>query len=76
MTKIGLSIVLGATVAAAIGPWVVPFDPAIQFLEHRLSGPSLLHPFGLDELGRDILARVLSGARVSLFVGIDIESFI
>lgn len=74
MTKIGLSIVLGATVAAVFGPLVVPFDPAVQLLEDRLSGPSVLHPFGLDELGRDILARVLSGARVSLFVGIVVVS--
>jgi peptide/nickel transport system permease protein len=48
----------------------VPFDPAAQDLPLRLAGPSATHWFGLDELGRDILARVLSGARVSWLVGL------
>ena len=45
-------------------------DPAEQQLALRLQGPSLAHWFGLDELGRDILTRVLYGARISLLVGI------
>jgi peptide/nickel transport system permease protein len=48
----------------------VPFDPASQELALRLAGPTGAHWFGLDELGRDIFARVLSGARISLMVGI------
>ena len=48
----------------------MPFDPAAQELALRLEGPSGLHWFGLDELGRDIFARVLSGARISLLVGL------
>jgi len=46
-----------------------PFDPASQELAWRLAAPSASHPFGLDELGRDILARVLAGARISFLVG-------
>jgi peptide/nickel transport system permease protein len=54
--------------AAVAGPWFCD-DPTTQQLALRLEGPSLAHPFGLDELGRDVLARLLTGARVSLLVG-------
>jgi peptide/nickel transport system permease protein len=73
-TRIGAGIVLGTLCAAAIGPLLVPYDPAAQDLPLRLAGPSLTHPFGLDELGRDVLARMLSGARISLLVGIVVVS--
>jgi peptide/nickel transport system permease protein len=74
MRNIGAVIVGFAVLAAVIGPWVVPFDPSAQELALRLEGPSRLHWLGLDELGRDILARVVSGARVSLFVGLVVVS--
>lgn len=68
--RLGIFIV-GLTVAAAlVGPWLAPHDPQVQLLAHRLEGPSWAHPFGLDELGRDILARLLEGARISLGVGV------
>ena len=70
MTKIGAIIVGAAVLAALVGPIVVPFDPADQELALRLEGPTGLHWFGLDELGRDIFARILSGARISLLVGL------
>ena len=70
MSKVGGAIVLLAVVAAIFGPLLSPFDPAAQNLALRLEGPSGAHWLGLDELGRDILARVLSGARISLLVGI------
>jgi peptide/nickel transport system permease protein len=66
----GGGIVLMALVAAAAGPWLVPYDPAVQHLALRLQPPSVSHPFGLDELGRDVLARVLAGARLSFFIGV------
>jgi peptide/nickel transport system permease protein len=69
MLKIGLTIVGAAVLVAALGPLASPFDPSAQELPLRLNGPSLEHPLGLDELGRDILARVVAGARISLFVG-------
>jgi len=62
--------VLVAVLAAVLGPWLAPFDPSTQELALRLEGPTGLHWFGLDELGRDIFARVLSGARISLLVGL------
>lgn len=57
---------------AALGPWLAPGDPARQLLERRLEPPSLQHPLGLDELGRDILVRLVHGARVSISVGLSV----
>jgi peptide/nickel transport system permease protein len=70
--KAGAAIVLVTVLAAAMAPWIVPYDPAGQMLSLRLERPSIEHPFGLDELGRDILSRVLAGARISLFVGLTV----
>jgi peptide/nickel transport system permease protein len=70
MSKVGAAIVLVAVLAALVGPVLMPFDPADQELALRLEGPTSQHWFGLDELGRDIFARVLSGARISLLVGL------
>jgi peptide/nickel transport system permease protein len=70
MTKVGAAIVIGAVLAALFGPTLSPFDPSAQDLALRLAGPTVTHPLGLDELGRDVLARVLAGTRISLFVGI------
>jgi len=70
LAKVGTFVVFLAVVAAVAGPWVMPYDPAAQQLALRLEGPSAAHWFGLDELGRDIFARVLAGARISLLVGL------
>jgi peptide/nickel transport system permease protein len=74
MLRLGASIVIAAAVLALVGPLVTRLDPAHQELALRLSGPSAAHPFGLDELGRDILARVVAGARISLLVGLTVVS--
>jgi peptide/nickel transport system permease protein len=74
MLRIGATIVVVAAAAALFGPWLAPFDPAAQELSLRLAGPSREHVLGLDELGRDILARVLAGARISLLVGMTVVS--
>ena len=72
MLKVGSTLVLVAALAALVGPAVTSSDPAAQQLALRLVGPTWAHPFGLDELGRDILARVLAGARISFLVGITV----
>jgi peptide/nickel transport system permease protein len=54
---------------AVLGPLFAAYGPVTQDLERRLDGPSREHLFGLDELGRDILSRLLWGARVSMLVG-------
>src|SRR5215204_1805660 len=74
MTRVGAAIVVIAVLAAVFGPWLSPFDPSTQELALRLDGPTGLHWFGLDELGRDIFARVLAGARISLMVGLVVVS--
>ena len=68
--RAGALIVSITILAAMAAPWILPWDAAQQDLPNRLQGPTWQHWFGLDELGRDILARVLLGARVSLLVGI------
>lgn len=74
MVRVGLFIVVIAVGAALFGPLLTPYDPASQALARRLEGPSLSHPLGLDELGRDILARLLAGTRISLLVGLAVVS--
>jgi len=68
--RAGSILVTIVILAAVAAPWLLPWDPSVQDLPNRLQGPTLHHWFGLDELGRDILARVLLGARVSLMVGL------
>jgi len=65
----GFVIISVLTFVAVFAPWILPYDPSIQDLPTRLQGPSWHHPFGVDELGRDILSRVLLGTRVSMRVG-------
>ncbi len=74
MIKIGLAIVIVAVLAAAVGPSLSRYDPSAQTLSQRLEPPSREHPFGLDELGRDILARLVAGARISLAVSLAVVS--
>ncbi len=54
---------------ALFAPWIAPYDPAHIDLPGRLMAPSVQHWFGTDELGRDILSRVIYGARISMLVG-------
>jgi peptide/nickel transport system permease protein len=70
LLKIGAAIVLVIAVLAIAGPAITPVDPSAQNLTLRLNGPSRAHPFGLDELGRDVFARILVGARISFFIAI------
>jgi peptide/nickel transport system permease protein len=65
----GFSIIATLVFVAIFAPWLAPYDPADQKLMNRLEGPSWHHPFGNDELGRDILSRILLGTRVSMRVG-------
>jgi len=70
---VGTAIVAAAAIAALAGP-LLPMDPTAQDLSARLAGPTLAHPLGQDELGRDILARIFAGARISFVVGITVVS--
>lgn len=64
-----LVILLFATLAVA-APLVAPYAVDALDLANRRAGPSFSHPFGTDELGRDLLTRILYGARVSLAIGL------
>jgi len=66
----GGAIVLLFVVLAILAPWIAPHDPYASDLSAMLLPPSLKHPFGTDDLGRDILSRVLVGARLSLMEGL------
>src|SRR5436190_729850 len=64
-------VVVGILVFSAIfAPGLAPYDPYRVDLDNRLQPPGGAHVLGTDELGRDILSRLLYGARVSLWVGI------
>jgi peptide/nickel transport system permease protein len=71
----GAAFVLALAVAALAAPWISPQDPTRQALRGRLAAPTLEgadgrpHVLGTDHLGRDVLSRVIWGARVSLLVG-------
>ncbi|MFZ0313379.1 MAG: ABC transporter permease [Candidatus Korobacteraceae bacterium] len=65
----GLAMVAIFLVCALFAPWIAPQDPAHIDLPQRLMPPSASHWFGTDELGRDILSRIIYGARISMLVG-------
>ncbi|NNK79342.1 MAG: ABC transporter permease [Litoreibacter sp.] len=67
---LGASVFLLIIIAVYLGPFVWPYDP--QFIDYRSRNlsPSFAHPLGTDQLGRDQLARMLSGGQVSIIVGL------
>ncbi len=65
----GLAVLATFAVLAVTVQWISPYDPVKQVLRDALQEPSLTHPFGTDYLGRDILTRILYGARYSLSIG-------
>lgn len=66
----GLFIVAAVLLAALFAPWLSPFHPNAQDLDSGLSGPSGAHWLGQDKLGRDLLSRLIHGARISIAVGL------
>ena len=65
----GAILVIAFTIFALFAPWIAPQDPSAINLPARLDSVSHAHWFGTDELGRDILSRVIYGARISMLVG-------
>ncbi len=66
----GLVIIIAMLCMAVFAPYLAPHDPNDQDLYHVLEGPSRKHLLGTDDVGRDLLSRVIYGARISLFIGI------
>src|SRR3982074_917600 len=69
LAAVGVVLVSIFVFSAIFAPWIAPQDPAHIDLPNRLQPPSAQHLSGTDELGRDILSRLIWGARISMFVG-------
>jgi peptide/nickel transport system permease protein len=67
---VGLAIFLTIVFAVVIGPLLWSIDPTFIDIRARNKGPHLAHPFGTDQLGRDMLARMIAGGKVSIAVGL------
>ena len=70
LTVMGLALLFVFAVSAIGAPLLAPYDPLKQFLSARLRAPSLEHWMGTDQLGRDMLSRMLFGAQISLTIGV------
>jgi peptide/nickel transport system permease protein len=66
----GLIVVGGLLILAIFAPFIAPYDPAEQDIANRLEGPSWDHLLGTDQLGRDLLSRLIYGVRVAMSVAI------
>jgi len=69
LAPFGAAVLLLAVAAAMLAPVVAPHDPLKQDLNHTLGRPDRVHPLGTDNVGRDVLSRVIWGTRVSLVTG-------
>jgi ABC-type dipeptide/oligopeptide/nickel transport system permease subunit len=72
----GAAIFLAIVLGAVCAPWISPHDPLVVDIRHRMAPPAWMeggareHPLGTDQIGRDLLSRVIWGGRVSLVVGV------
>lgn len=70
MLATGLAIIGAFVLLAVLAPLVAPYDPIFQDATAKLLPPSLAHPFGTDNFGRDVLSRVIWGARIDLQIAV------
>src|SRR5579862_1389793 len=70
--RVGVALTLFLVIIALAAPWIAPSDPTAQNLLARLAVPSVAHWMGTDELGRDILSRIIYGTRVSMIVSVSV----
>ena len=70
MAMVCLVVIIALIILAVFAPFFAPYDPNLQDYAAILQKPSVAHPFGTDEYGRDILSRIIYGTRISLSVGI------
>lgn len=66
LALVGMIIILVLILVAIFADLIAPYDPAAADFSNRLAFPSLAHPLGTDNYGRDLLSRIIFGARVSL----------
>ncbi len=69
MFIVGFGLVAFMSLAAIFAPWLAPYDPTTLHLDSILLAPCEAFPLGTDQLGRDVLSRLLYGGRISLWVG-------
>ncbi|OGW52839.1 MAG: peptide ABC transporter permease [Nitrospirae bacterium RBG_13_43_8] len=69
LSVLGTIAILLLIAVAALAPFLSPYDPTSIDVHHVLSPPNIEHPLGTDELGRDLLSRIIWGSRISLKVG-------
>ena len=67
---VGTAVILFLVVASFVGPVISPYEIYGYDLERMVEAPSLLHPMGTDDLGRDELTRILAGGRISMSIGV------
>ncbi len=70
VTGFAFGLLLLLVACAILGPWIAPYDPLASDTSAALAPPSLAHPFGTDQLGRDILSRVIVAARLDLAIAV------
>ncbi|TGD98309.1 ABC transporter permease [Methylobacterium nonmethylotrophicum] len=70
VTGFAFALLLGLVACAILGPSLVPYDPLASDTSVALQAPTLAHPFGTDQLGRDILSRVVVAARLDLTIAV------
>lgn len=68
LAMVGLAIIVMLLLVAAFAPWLAPYSPIQGELANRLQPPSAAHWMGTDELGRDIMSRIVFGARITLMI--------
>jgi peptide/nickel transport system permease protein len=68
MGLLGLTLALLLVITGLFADWLTPYDPLKIDVINRFAGPSLAHPLGTDNLGRDLLSRVIAGSRIALIV--------
>ena len=74
LTQFGLAIIIVLLFTAIFAPWLAPHDPMKVKTRDRLKPPSKEHLLGTDDMGRDILSRIISGSRISIMVGVVVVS--
>src|SRR2546428_12030044 len=70
LALLGAAIVAGFVLVGLLAPWISPYDPLGQDVGNLLEPPSAAHPLGRDDLGRDVLSRLIAGTRGSLQVSV------
>lgn len=70
VAPVGAAIAIFFVFLAVFAPLLSPYDPTAQNLNLRIAAPSLSHPFGTDDIGRDMLSRIIYGTRTSLLIGV------